>query len=172
MTNVAPYLWCNKNAEELMNFYVGVFNNAPHKKQDSRIVRIDRFPDKALDEHTIGLEGMVANGKFELDGQVMYAFDGGPAFTFNEAISMCIECADQEEVDYFWGELSAVPEAEACGWLKDKFGVSWQIVPKQLEELMGSKDQAVNERVMKRLLSMKKLDIVALEEAAKAISGN
>lgn len=167
MGKLAPYLWCNKNAEELMNFYVGVFNNAPHKKEDSRIIRMDRFPEEALDEHTVGLEGMIANGKFELDGQVVYAFDGGPAFTFNEAISMCVECEDQEEVDYFWGELSAVPEAEACGWLKDKFGVSWQIVPRKLELLMGREDKSANERVMKALLQMKKLDIAALEVAAQ-----
>lgn len=166
MQKVTTYLWFEKDAEAAMNFYVSVFNNAPNKTQESKILSIGRFPEVAVDEHIKGLEGKVANGVFELAGQQLMAFDGGPQFTFNESISLFVECESQEEVDYFWEKLSAVPEAEACGWLKDKYGLSWQIIPTTLNELMGGPDTEANNRVMKAMLQMKKLDIEALKKAA------
>lgn len=112
-----------------------------------------------------GLEGKVAHGVFELAGQQIMALDGGPSFTFNEAMSLFVECTSQEEVDYFWETLSAVPEAEACGWLKDKFGLSWQIIPTALNELMGDPDSEKAGRAMQAMLKMKKIDIAGLQRA-------
>jgi len=102
---------------------------------------------------------------FELEGQRFICLDGGPIFKFNEAVSFYVECENQEEVDSLWGKLSAVPESEQCGWLKDKFGLSWQIIPKQLGELIGDKDPEKSGRVMKAMLQMKKIDVAALEKA-------
>ena len=165
MQKVAPYLWFEKDAEAAMEFYVSVFNNSPAKKEESRVVRINKFPDVAVDEHMVGLEGKVSNGEFELAGQRVMAFDGGPMFKFNEAISLYVECESQEEVDYFWNSLSAVPDAEACGWLKDKYGVSWQIVPTAVGELVGSSDAEKAARSMQALMQMKKIDIAELTRA-------
>lgn len=167
MQKVAPYLWFEKDAEEAMEFYVSVFNSSPAKKEESRIVRINRFPDVAVDEHMVGLEGKVSNGEFELAGQRIMAFDGGPMFKFNEAISLYVECESQEEVDHFWSNLSAVPDAEACGWLKDKFGVSWQIVPLALGELVGDSNSEKAARTLKALMQMKKIDIAELTRASE-----
>jgi predicted 3-demethylubiquinone-9 3-methyltransferase (glyoxalase superfamily) len=111
------------------------------------------------------MEGKVITGIFELAGQRCMALDGGPVFNFTEAISFYVECADQKEVDYFWNKLSAVSEAEQCGWCKDKFGMSWQIVPKQLGELMGSPDPAKSMRVVNAMLKMKKIIVADLQKA-------
>lgn len=165
MQKITPFLWFADNADKAMEFYVQVFNNAPNKSGESKVVSIERFPDQALDEHTVGLEGKVANGIFWLNGQQFMAFDGGPLFKFNEAISLFVECESQEEVDYFWEKLSAVPEAEACGWLKDKHGVSWQIVPKIMSDLLGHKDKEKAIRATKAMLKMKKIDVAALQAA-------
>src|SRR5688572_29295615 len=119
MQKITTYLWFEKDAEEAMNFYVDVFNGAPNRQMDSKVVAIGRFPDGPLEGPMAGLEGKVANGVFELDGQQFMVFDGGPTFKFNEAVSLYVDCESQEEVDYFWSKLSAVSEAEACGWLKD-----------------------------------------------------
>jgi predicted 3-demethylubiquinone-9 3-methyltransferase (glyoxalase superfamily) len=133
MREITPFLWFDTQAEEAMNFYVDTFNGAPYKKQKSRIVDITRY-EKGMDAPGADvLEGKVLTGIFELAGQRFMALDGGPIFTFNEATSFCVECEDQKEVDYFWNKLSAVPQSEQCGWLKDKYGLSWQIVPKQSE---------------------------------------
>ena len=102
---------------------------------------------------------------FELEGQSFTALNGGPIFKFTEAISFVVDCATQEEVDHYWNKLSAIPGAEQCGWLKDKFGLSWQIVPKQLGEMLGDKDPVRSGRVMQAMLQMKKIDIQKLEEA-------
>lgn len=166
MQKVTTFLWFNTNAEEAMNFYVSVFNGAPGKREESKVVSIARFPDKVEDEHMKGLEGKVAQGCFMLDGQTLNAFDGGPQFKFNEAISLCVDCQSQEEVDYYWDKLSAVSEAEACGWLKDKYGLSWQIVPKQLGELMSDPNSESSARVLAAMMQMKKLDIQQLQTAA------
>jgi predicted 3-demethylubiquinone-9 3-methyltransferase (glyoxalase superfamily) len=165
MQKIAPYLWFEKDAEAAMEFYVSVFNNSPVKKEESRVVRVNKFPDVAVDEHMVGLEGKVSNGEFELAGQRVMAFDGGPMFKFNEAISLYVECESQEEVDYFWNSLSAVPDAEACGWLKDKYGVSWQIIPTAVGELVGNPDAEKAARSMQALMQMKKIDIAELTRA-------
>ena len=112
-----------------------------------------------------GMEGKVITGIFELGGQRFMALDGGPMFKFTEAVSFYVECQDQEEVDYYWEKLSADPESEQCGWLKDKFGLSWQIIPKQLGELMGDPDPEKAGRVAQAMFQMKKLDIAKLEKA-------
>lgn len=157
---ITPSLWFDMNAEEAMNYYVSVFDNA-------RIVSIDYYPEGLDEEHMKGMEGKVINGVFELDGQQFICLDGGPAFKFNEAVSFTIDCKDQAEVDKYWKALSAVPESEQCGWVKDKFGVSWQIVPKRLGELLKDSDKEKSNRVMAAMLKMKKLDVAELEAAAK-----
>jgi len=146
---IIPSLWFDTNAEEAMNYYTEVFPN-------SRIVSIDRYPDESLSEHFKGMNGKVINGVFELEGQRFVCLDGGPQFQFNEAISFTVTCSNQEEIDYYWEKLSHVPEAEACGWCKDKFGVSWQIIPENMAGLMKT-DKAVQ-----ALMAMKKIQFDAL----------
>jgi predicted 3-demethylubiquinone-9 3-methyltransferase (glyoxalase superfamily) len=155
---IVPCLWFNMNAEEAMNYYVSVFKK-------SKIVRVDYYPDESLDEHFEGMAGKVINGEFELDGQRFTCLDGGPTFTFNEAVSFVIDCVDQAEVDYYWERLSAVPESEQCGWCKDKFGVSWQVIPRRLSELLSDPDAVKTGRVMQAMMSMHKIDVTALEKA-------
>jgi len=158
MSKITPSLWFDNNAEEAMNYYVGVFKN-------SKIISIDRYPDESLDEHFKGMAGKVINGQFELDGQRFICLDGGPFFKFNEAVSFTIDCEDQAEVDYFWEKLSSVPEAEQCGWCKDKFGVAWQVVPRRLGELLSDPDTDKANRAMQAMMKMHKLDVAALEAA-------
>lgn len=165
MTKIIPFLWFDTRAEEAMNFYVSTFNEAPHREGESRIISITRY-EKGMDvPGADALEGRVITGIFELGGQRFMALDGGPAFNFTEATSFYVECEDQEEVDHFWSRLSAVPEAEQCGWLKDKYGLSWQIIPKQLGELMGDPDPVKAKRVTDAMLKMRKIEIAGLEEA-------
>lgn len=158
MTRITPSLWFDMNAEEAMNYYVSVFKN-------SKIVSIDYYPDESLDEHFKGMSGKVINGVFELDGQRFICLDGGPIFKFNEAVSFTVDCVDQAEVNYYWEKLSAVPESEQCGWCKDKFGVSWQIVPRRLGELLTDPDKEKANRAMQAMMKMHKLDVAALEAA-------
>jgi predicted 3-demethylubiquinone-9 3-methyltransferase (glyoxalase superfamily) len=158
MPKPVPSLWFDMNAEEAMNYYIEVFPN-------SKINRIDRYPDESLDEHFKGMTGKVINGEFELDGQKFICLDGGPIFKFNEAISFTVECQDQAEVDYCWDKLSSVPEAEQCGWCKDKFGLAWQIVPKRLGELLADPDKEAANRAMQAMMQMHKLDVAELEKA-------
>lgn len=158
MQKITPSLWFDMNAEEAMNYYVGVFPN-------SRIIGIDHYPDESLDEHFKGMSGKVINGVFELDGMRFICLDGGPVFTFNEAVSFTVEVKDQEELDYYWERLSHVPESEQCGWCKDKFGLSWQIVPKQLGELMQGDDPEGVKRVTQALMKMHKISVADLESA-------
>jgi predicted 3-demethylubiquinone-9 3-methyltransferase (glyoxalase superfamily) len=158
MQTITPSLWFNMNAEEAMNYYIGVFKN-------SRIIRIDKYPDESLDEHFKGMAGKVINGEFELDGQKFICLDGGPDFKFTEAISFTVTCKDQEEVDYYWEKLSAVPEAEQCGWCKDKFGMSWQIIPTRLGELLTDPDTEKSNRAMQAMMKMHKIDVAELERA-------
>lgn len=141
-----------------MNYYVSVFDN-------SKILGIDYYPDESLDEHFKGMSGKVINGQFELNGQRFICLDGGPLFKFNESISFTVECEDQAEVDYFWEKLSAVPEAEQCGWCKDKFGISWQIIPKRMGELLSHPDNEKAERAMQAMMKMHKIDVPTLEAA-------
>ncbi len=165
MQKIIPFLWFDTQAEEAMNFYVDMFNGAPHKKEESRIIGITRY-EKGMDAPGAdALEGRVITGIFELAGQRFMALDGGPLFTFTEATSFYVECEDQQEVDYFWNKLSAVPEAEQCGWLKDKFGVSWQIIPTALSEMLSDPNPSKAQRVMEALLKMKKIEIPLLQQA-------
>jgi predicted 3-demethylubiquinone-9 3-methyltransferase (glyoxalase superfamily) len=165
MKQITPFLWYDTQAEEAMNFYVDVFNGAPYKKQESRIVDITRY-EKGMDAPGAdALEGKVLTGIFELAGQRFMALDGGPVFKFNESTSFYVECEDQKEVDYFWNKLSADPESEQCGWLKDKFGLSWQIIPRQLGELMGDPDPDKSKRVVNAMLQMKKISVADLQKA-------
>ncbi|HRJ91184.1 MAG TPA: VOC family protein [Candidatus Saccharibacteria bacterium] len=158
MQKITPCLWFDNDAEEAMNYYVSVFKN-------SKINRIDYYPDESLDEHFVGMSGKVINGHFTLDGNDFICLDGGPIFKLSEAVSFMIDCKDQEEVDYYWSKLSHVPESEQCGWCKDKFGMSWQIVPQRLGELLGSDDKEAVARVMPVFMEMHKIDLAMLEAA-------
>jgi predicted 3-demethylubiquinone-9 3-methyltransferase (glyoxalase superfamily) len=165
MQKITPSLWFDKECEEAVNFYIDTFNTAPYSKKDSKVVTLQRYPEGKTEGPLAGMEGKVLTVIFELAGQRFMALDGGPLFKFNESVSFYVECADQEEVDYFWEQLSAVPESEQCGWLKDKYGLSWQVVPKQLGELMSDPDKEKAGRVMDAMLQMKKIDIAGLEKA-------
>jgi predicted 3-demethylubiquinone-9 3-methyltransferase (glyoxalase superfamily) len=150
MPKITPFLWFDNNAEEAMNFYVSIFKN-------SKIVSMKRFA---------GPGGKtIVTGTFELDGQQFMALQAGPLFKFTEAISMFVDCETQEEVDYFWEKLTAGGSESQCGWLKDKFGLSWQIVPKALGQMLGDKDPAKSKRVMDAMLQMRKIDVGKLREA-------
>lgn len=173
MQKIVPSLWFDKNCEEAINFYVDTFNAAPHGDKSpaspagrSKIVHIERYPEGKQVGPTEGMEGKIITAIFELAGQKFMALDGGPLFKFNESISFYVECADQEEVDYFWEKMTADGGEESmCGWLKDKFGVSWQIVPKQLGELLMDHDKEKAGRVMDAMLKMQKIVVADLEKA-------
>lgn len=158
MPKITPCLWFDKNAEEAMGFYTSVFKN-------SKIVRIDRYPEGYTEGPLAGMAGKVINGEFVLDSQSFICLDGGPLFKFNESVSFVIDCADQAEVDYYWEKLSAVPESEQCGWCKDKFGLSWQVIPRRLGELLNDPDKAKAKRVMDAMLEMHKIVVADLEKA-------
>lgn len=158
MQKISPSLWFDNNAEEAMNFYVSVF-------KDSKIISIKRYPEGYTEGPLAGMGGKVLNGIFEIEGQRFFCLDGGPIFKFNESVSFLIDVDTQEEIDYYWEKLSAVPESEQCGWLKDKFGVSWQVVPKRLGELMTDPDPEKAARVMDKMLQQKKIVIAELEAA-------
>jgi predicted 3-demethylubiquinone-9 3-methyltransferase (glyoxalase superfamily) len=165
MKNIVPFLWFDTKCEEAMNYYVDAFNGSPYKKSESRIVSITRYEKGMEAPGAEQMEGKVLTGIFELAGQRFMALDGGPVFTFNESTSFYVECEDQKEVDYFWKKLSAVPESEQCGWCKDKFGLSWQIIPKQLGELMGDSDPVKVKRVVNAMLKMHKIVVADLQKA-------
>lgn len=158
MPKPVPSIWFDTNAEEAMNYYISVFPN-------SRITSIDYYPDESLDEHFRGMSGKVINGQFELDGQPFVCLDGGPIFKFTEAVSFTITCKDQEEVDYYWSKLSAVLEAEQCGWCKDKFGLPWQIIPTRMGELLTDSNREAAGRAMQAMMGMHKIEIAELERA-------
>ena len=165
MQKIIPCLWFDKEAEEAIKFYIEIFNSAPNSPKNSMIVSIQRYPEELSNIPVKGMEGKILTAIFELSGQRFMALDGDPIFKFTEATSFDVECADQEEVDYFWEKLSAVPESEVCGWLKDKYGLSWQIIPKRMGELLSDKDQVKAKRVMDAMLKMKKIVIEDLEKA-------
>lgn len=152
MQKITPFLWFEGQAEEAMNFYCSVF-------PDSKIVNIQRYPDESLDPHFKGMNGKVITGIFELNGQQFMCLDGGPIFKFNEAISLHVACKGQAEIDYYWEKLSASPENEQCGWLKDKYGVSWQIIPENMGKLLS------NPAAVPVMMKMKKIVIADLENA-------
>jgi len=162
---IVPSLWFDQETEEAVNFYISVFNGSPHKRRDSRIISITRYEQGMDVPGGDEMEGKVLTAIFELAGQRFMALDGGPIFKFNEAVSFYVECEDQEEVDYFWNRLSAVPEAEQCGWLKDRFGLSWQIIPRQMGELLGHPNRKKALAATNVMLQMKKIVIADLQKA-------
>ncbi len=156
MQTITPFLWYDGNAEEAIKLYTSVFKN-------SKIINITYWG-----EGSPFPRGQVMNGVFELDGQRFYAFDAGPQFKFTEAISFFVNCETQEEIDHCWNKLTADGGQESmCGWLKDKFGVSWQIIPPILGQLLGDKDKARSGRVMQAMMEMKKIISADLEKAAE-----
>lgn len=164
---ITPSLWFNMNCEEAVNYYVDTFNNSPYSNKNSKINFIKRYQSGMNTPGLEKMEGKVLTAEFELDGQKFMALDGGPIFKFNESISLIIDCKDQKEVDYFWKKLSSVPESEQCGWCKDKFGLSWQIIPRRLGELLSDKDSVKAKKVLNAMLKMKKIVIEDLEKAYK-----
>ncbi len=165
MQKIIPFLWFDKNCEEAINFYISVFNGSKHRGAESKIISVNRYEKGMEVPGAEEMEGKIITAEFELNGQKFMALDGGPIFKFNESVSFYVECENQEEVDYFWEKLSAVPESEQCGWLKDKFGLSWQIIPKRLGELAADKDPVKSKRVVNAMLKMKKIIIKELEKA-------
>lgn len=149
MKKITPFLWFDNQAEEAMNFYVSIFKN-------SKAGEVSRGPD-----------GKAFSVNFQLEGQDFMALNAGPQFKFNEAISLFVDCQTQEEVDGLWGKLTADGGEESmCGWLKDKYGLSWQIIPKQLGELMGDPDPVKAQRVMQAMLKMQKIIVADLKKAS------
>ena len=153
MPRITPFLWFDNNAEEAANFYVSVFKN-------SKVLNIARYGEVGP-----GPKGTVMTVEFELDGQEFVALNGGPQFKFTEAVSFVVNCDTQEEVDYYWERLSEGGEKSRCGWLRDKFGLGWQVTPTILGKLLADKDQEKANRVMQTMLKMDKLDIEPLQRA-------
>jgi predicted 3-demethylubiquinone-9 3-methyltransferase (glyoxalase superfamily) len=151
---ITPFLWFDKEAEEAANFYVSIFKN-------SKVGRISRYGESGP-----GPKGTVMTCSFELDGQQFTALNGGPMFRFTEAVSFVVHCQTQDEVDHFWTRLAAGGQTQQCGWLKDKFGLSWQIVPDALIELATDPDAQKSQRVMAAMMQMTKIDIARLRAAA------
>src|ERR1700712_5227775 len=154
MQKITPNLWFDGQAEQAAEFYCSIFKN-------SRIVNVARYTEAGPGE-----PGSVMTVDWELDGQRFTGINGGPDFTFDEAVSFLITCQDQDEVDYFWEKLTDGGQEVQCGWCKDRFGLSWQVVPEGMEELFSDPDPARAERAMKAMFEMKKLDIAALKAAA------
>ena len=155
MQKITPFLWFDTQAEEAAKFYASIFPN-------SRILNTARYGDAGP-----GSKGSVMTVEFELDGQRMIALNGGPQFKFTEAISLSVDCKTQEEVDHYWTKLSQGGQESMCGWLKDRYGLSWQVNPAILGELLADPDPKKARRVMEAMLKMKKIDIAALKRAAQ-----
>ena len=161
MQKISPFLWFDSQAEQAAKFYVGVFEN-------SKLGRVTRYDDEAA-EKTGRPKGSVMTVEFQLDGADFVALNGGPMFKFTEAISFSVNCETQDEIDYFWEKLSAAGGSTGpCGWLKDKFGLSWQVSPVVLGDMLSDPDKAKAERVMNAMMEMDKIDIAALEKAYKS----
>lgn len=153
MQKITPFLWFDSKAEEAMNFYVSIFKN-------SKVVGVSRYGDAGP-----GPKGSVMTATFELEGQRFIALNGGPTFSFTPAISLFVNCETQQEVDDLWAKLSSGGREDRCGWLQDKYGLSWQIIPSALMELMQDKDPEKSKRVMQAMLQMAKIDIAGLKKA-------
>lgn len=153
MQKITPFLWFDGKAEEAMNFYVSIFKN-------SKIVSVSRYGEGGP-----GPKGTVMTATFQLDGQEFFALNGGPQFTFTEAISFFVNCETQQEVDELWEKLSEGGEKSRCGWLKDRYGLSWQVIPSALGEMLRDKDAEKSKRVMMAMLQMDKIDIKTLRQA-------
>lgn len=156
--SIVPNLWFDTQAEEAAEFYTSVF---PH----SRVLTVSRYPENAP-----GPAGEVMTVEFEINGQRFVGINGGPQFPFSEAVSFQITCADQAEVDHYWDTLVAGGEESQCGWLKDRYGLSWQVVPEGMEEVLGDPDPERGERAMQAMLGMTKLDVAALRAAADGVA--
>ena len=156
---ITPCLWFDHQAEDAANFYVGIFPN-------SRITATTRYPSAGQDVHQ-QKAGSVMVVAFELDGHTFTALNGGPIFKFNEAVSLQVNCKTQDEIDYYWDKLGAGgdPKAQQCGWLKDRYGLSWQVVPEGMERMLQDPNSAGANRAMSAMMQMKKIDIGALERA-------
>lgn len=154
---ITPCLWFDTQAEEAARYYVSVFRNA-------KLGTISRYPEAGYKIHG-KKPGSVLTAEFEIDGQKFVALNGGPQFTFDEAVSFQVHCDSQDEVDYYWEKLSEGGEEGPCGWLKDRFGLSWQIVPRALPEMLAAPEADKRDRVMTAMLQMRKIDIAALERA-------
>jgi predicted 3-demethylubiquinone-9 3-methyltransferase (glyoxalase superfamily) len=153
MQKITPFLWFDNQAEEAMNFYVSIFNN-------SKVGNVTRYGEAGP-----GPKGSVMSATFQLEGQDFFALNGGPKFHFTPAISLFVNCETQQEVDELWNKLSAGGRKDRCGWLQDKYGLSWQIIPSALGKMLGDKDLAKSKRVMQAMLQMDKIDIAALQRA-------
>jgi predicted 3-demethylubiquinone-9 3-methyltransferase (glyoxalase superfamily) len=153
MQKITPFLWFDGNAEEAMNLYVSTFKN-------SKLVNVSRYGEAGP-----GPNGSVMVGTFEIEGQQFMALNGGPQYKFTPAVSFVVNCETQQEVDDYWDKLSEGGQTQQCGWLQDKFGLSWQIVPTILGKLLQDKDPAKSQRVMKAMLGMVKIDIAGLQKA-------
>jgi predicted 3-demethylubiquinone-9 3-methyltransferase (glyoxalase superfamily) len=160
MDRIAPCLWFDHQAEEAATFYVSVFKN-------SKIIAVSRYTRAGVEIHHRPA-GSVMTVEFELDGQPFTALNGGPVFTVNEAVSLQVFCDTQQDIDYYWDKLSqgGDPQAQQCGWLKDRYGVSWQVVPRMMGDLFKDHTSARTERAMEAMLRMKKINIAELERAA------
>jgi len=153
MQKITPFLWFNNQAEEAMNYYTSIFKN-------SKVVSIVRYGEEGP-----GAKGTVMTASFKIEGQDFVALNGGPQFNFTEAISFVVNCENQEEIDYYWGKLSEGGEENGPGWIKDKYGLSWQIVPLILSEMLGDEDPEKSGRVMAAMMQMTKMDIKKLKQA-------
>lgn len=153
MQKITPFLWFNSDAEEAVNFYTSIFKN-------SKLHTITRYGKTGP-----GPEGTVMTVAFELEGQQFLALNGGPQFRFTEAVSFVVDCENQQEIDHYWNKLSDGGEIQMCGWLKDKFGLSWQIVPKNFGAMISTGDPGRSERVMNAMMGMKKMDMGELQKA-------
>ena len=160
LQKIVPNLWFDGNAKEAVEFYTSVF-------KDGKVLDTSYYPTEGLLEFQQPLAGKELVVNFELAGQKFSALNAGPEFKFNESVSFMVLCDDQEEIDYFWEQLSAVPESEQCGWCKDKYGLSWQIVPANVDEMMRGDDGAPSPAAFAALLQMKKIVIAELENAGK-----
>ena len=166
MQKVSPYLWFERDAERAAQLYVDVFNARPGgTESESRVVEITRGPEGTPDD----MGGKVLVVEFELEGVRFIALNGGPQFRFNESFSIFVRCGSQEEVDHFWDALIADGGEESqCGWLKDRYGLSWQIIPQRMMELLGDADPGRSGRAMQAMLQMRKIDLAEIERAANA----
>ncbi|HWH78694.1 MAG TPA: VOC family protein [Candidatus Binatus sp.] len=156
MSKITPFLWFDGKAEEAMNFYVSIFKN-------SKVVSVTRYGEAGP-----GPKGTVMSAIFQLEGQQFFALNGGPLFTFSPAISFFVNCETQQEVDELWEKLSAGGEKQRCGWLKDKYGLSWQVIPSVLGEMLQDKDADKSRKVMEAMMQMEKIDIETLQRAYRS----
>jgi predicted 3-demethylubiquinone-9 3-methyltransferase (glyoxalase superfamily) len=165
MQKITPFLWFDRNCEEAVNYYVSVFNGNPNRKTESKVKAIKRYPEGPLEGPMKGFEGKVLTAVFDLEGNTYMALDGGPTFKFSESVSLLVDCKDQAEIDYFWNKfINDGGQESQCGWLKDKYGFSWQISP-PMEQFLAGDDKMGSKRAIDAMMGMKKIIIADLERA-------